>query len=419
MVYVQEKLSLVTAGRLDRLMIWLPPRHGKSEMVTIRYPIWRMERDPELKVIIGAYNQILANRFNRQARRLAVGRLNIASDRAAVNEWETAEGGGIRAVGVGSGVTGHGGDLIIIDDPVKSREEASSEAYRERVNDWYTNDIYTRLEPGGAIVIIQTRWHEEDLAGKILASEDGPNWTVISLPADAEEDDPLGRDIGDALCPDRFPTPVLRAIQRVMGRDYVALYSQRPQPREGDMFKRHWFEIVPVAAAGGRRIRFWDKAATQDGGNYSVGVLMSEFGGIYYVEDVVRGQWSSFNRETVTRQTAVLDNQKWPQVVTWLEEEGGSGGKDSAAASVKNLAGFRVKTERPTGDKETRAEPFADQAEAGNVKMVKGDWNEDYLNELCSFPNGKFNDQVDGSSGAFNKLALGKQYPRPGAVKYA
>ena len=185
------------------------------------------------------------------------------------------------------------------------------------------------------------------------------------------------------------------------------------------MFKRHWFEIVGAAAAGGRRIRFWDKAATEDGGDYTVGVLMSEFGGVYFIEDVVRGQWSTFNRESMIRQTAVLDNAKWPQVVTWLEQEGGSGGKDSAKVSIKNLAGFSVKAETATGDKETRAEPFANQAEAMNVKLVKADWNEDYLIELGGFPNGKHDDQVDASSGAFNKLALGKQYPKPGAVKYA
>jgi hypothetical protein len=133
-----------------RLMLFLPPRHGKTEMTTVRYAAYRLKRDPELRVIVGAYNQILANKFSRKSRRIAEGRIELSRDRTAVEDWETAVGGGLRAVGVGSGVTGMGGNLIIIDDPVKSREEAESEAYRERVWDWYRDDLYTRLEPDGA-----------------------------------------------------------------------------------------------------------------------------------------------------------------------------------------------------------------------------------------------------------------------------
>lgn len=404
-----QHLDKITSGELTRLMLFLPPRHGKSELVTIRYPVWRLEKEPGTRVILAAYNQTLAEKFSRKARKIARERLTLSQERKAAEDWETAEGGGVRAVGVGGGITGQGGDLVIIDDPVKNREEAESLAYRDRVWDWYTNDLFTRLEPGATIVLIMTRWHEDDLAGRILASEDGRNWTVISLPAEAEENDPLGRKPGDPLCPDRFNTKALASIRVVLGRDYYALYQQRPQPREGEMFKRAWFELVEAAPGKARRVRYWDKAGTAGAGKYTAGILLAETGGIYTVEDVVRGQLGAADRERLIRQTAELDAQKYGQtgVDNWVEQEPGSGGKESAEATIKNLAGYLVYADKVTGDKVLRAEPLAAQAQAGNVRILKRAWTAGYLDELCSFPSGTFKDQVDGTSGAFNKLAVG------------
>lgn len=407
---VQKQLELVTKGEINKLMVFMPPRHGKSEMTTVRYPVWRLQRDPSLRVIIGAYNQTLANKFSRKARRVADGRLQMSSERYAADDWETTAGGGVRAVGVGGGITGQGGNLILIDDPVKSREEANSAAYRERVWDWYTDDLYTRLEPGGAIVLIMTRWHENDLAGRILASEDGPNWTVVSLPANAEENDPLGREVGAALCPDRFDESQLAGIRSVLGSwSYAALYQQRPAPAEGGMFKRQWFEIVDAIPANSRFVRWWDKAGTAGGGDYSAGVLMARSRqGIYCVVDVLRGQWSSHERGNIMVQMAALDSALTDgNLSIWMEQEGGSGGKESAEASLRLLAGYDVRAETSSGDKSVRAMPFAAQCEAGNVKLLRGAWNAAYIDELTSFPFGTHDDQVDASSGAFNKLALG------------
>jgi len=232
----------MTRGEIKRLMIFMPPRHGKSEQTTVRYPVWRLERNPQLQVIIAAYNQFFANKFSRKARRIAARRMVLAGDRNAVEEWETQAGGGLRVVGVGGGVTGQGADLCIIDDPVKNREEAESPVYREKVWDWYTDDLYTRLEPGAAVVLIQTRWHVDDLAGRILKSDDAPNWTVINLPAEAEDGDPLGREVGEALCPERYDKAALADIRRVLQSAYAALYQQRPVPAEGAVFKWPWFE---------------------------------------------------------------------------------------------------------------------------------------------------------------------------------
>lgn len=407
--FIRKHLNnLMMPGSSKRLMLFLPPRHGKSELVTVRYPVWRMERDPTTRVIVGAYNQTLAEKFSRKSRAIARTRFPLNEERTAAEDWETLQGGGLRAVGVGGGITGQGGNLIIIDDPVKSREEAESQVYRDRVWDWYTDDLYTRLEPGGAMILIMTRWHQDDLAGRILASDDAANWKVVSLPAEAEEGDPLGRKPGEALCPERYDQGDLRRIRSVLGTySYTALFQQRPQPREGGLFKRQWFEIVAAVPADVQRVRYWDKAATIDAGDFTAGVLVARAAnGIYYIEDVKRGQWSPADRKAVQKQTAELDKQKG-SVQIWVEQEPGSGGKESAILDVRDLAGYAVRVDRVTGDKASRADPFAAQCEAGNVKLVRGSWNAAYLDELTVFPNGTHDDQVDASSGAFNKLALG------------
>lgn len=388
-------------------MLFLPPRHGKSEMVTVRYPVWRMEQDPSLRVVVGAYSQTLANRFSRKSRRIAKERFELDSERKAVEEWETVGGGTYRAVGVGAGITGQGGHLIIIDDPVKNREEANSETYREKVWQWYTDDLYTRLEPDAAIILIMTRWHEDDLAGRILASDDADQWTVISLPAEAEEGDPLGREVGAALCPERYDSPALLSIKRVLGHSYYALYQQRPTPPEGGMFKRQWFSLVDAAPREAQRVRAWDRAATENAGDYTVGLLMAkDQQGVFYVEDVVRGQYDDLQCDKIIKQVTEMDAARYGNVTSWLEQEPGSSGKQVAKITIRALAGHVVKSERSTGDKSTRAQPYAAQCGAENVKLVKGAWNFAYLNELASFPFGTHDDQVDTSSLAFNKLTL-------------
>lgn len=415
--YIQSQLERVTRGEVRRLMLFVPPRHGKSEMVTVRYPVWRMKQDPSLRVVVGAYSQTLANRFSRKSRRIAKEQLALDTERRAVEEWETEAGGTFRAVGVGAGITGQGGHLIIIDDPVKNREEANSETYREKVWQWYTDDLYTRLEPDATIILIMTRWHEDDLAGRILASDDGDQWTVVSLPAEAEEGDPLGRPIGAALCPERYDLTALSGIKRVLGHSYYALYQQRPTPPEGGMFKRHWFDIVDAAPREAERVRAWDRAATEGGGDYTVGLLMAkDKQGQYYVEDVVRGQYDDLQCDRIIKQVTEADAARYSNVTSWLEQEPGSSGKQVAKITIRALAGHVVKAERSTGDKTTRAQPYAAQCGAENVKLVRGVWNFVYLNELASFPFGTHDDQVDTSSLAFNKLTLAP--PRREARSY-
>jgi predicted phage terminase large subunit-like protein len=368
--------------------------------------VWWMELRPGLRVIVAGYNQVLANKFSRMSRKLAQMRLGLREDRRAVEEWMTQNGCWYRAVGVGGGITGMGADLIVIDDPIKSREEAQSLTYRERVWDWYTNDLYTRLEPGGAMILVMTRWHEDDLAGRILSSEDTGNWRIVRLPALAEADDPLGRAPGEALNPDRYPVEELMRIRAVLGSwAFEALYQQRPMPIEGGLFKREMFSkfVDAVPAQVEVRVRYWDKAATIDDGDYTVGVRMSRTeDGLFYIEDVVRGRWSPGERDKIIKQCAETDP---PGTQIWIEQEPGSSGIDSVQTLIRFLAGYSVHADRVTGNKHVRAEPFAAQCEVGNVILVKGHWNNAFLDELLMFPNGQHDDQVDAASGAFNKIS--------------
>jgi len=422
-------LQRVADGEIKRLMVFMPPRHGKSELVSRLFSAYYLYRHPDHWVGINSYAAELAYTFSRNARGNYTkmgGKLK--DDAAAVKHWETGQGGGLWAAGVGGPITGKGFHLGIIDDPIKNAEDAASETIRQKQKDWYDSTFYTREEPGGAIIVIQTRWHEDDLSGYLLSKEEEEpeGWHIVHFEAIKEEETPEypetctiesdPRQPGEALSPLRYSLDKLKRIARRIG-DYFfgALYQQWPRPREGNMFKREWFEIVPAVPAGARRVRYWDKAGTQDDGAFTAGALLAEYHGVYYVEDMIRGQWGSTERERVIKQTAQMDGV---DVEIWIEQEPGSGGKESAENTIRNLTGFVVWADRVTGDKVTRAGPFASQAGGLNVKLKKAAWNSGYLERITAFPNGKYKDDIDASSGAFNKLQ-GPQFGPPGTVKYA
>jgi predicted phage terminase large subunit-like protein len=399
-------LDKVTKGEVQRLMIFMPPRHGKSEQTTIHYPAYRLLVDQQTKVIVGAYNHELACTFSRQARRL-VSRFGFQfeSDQNKQHEWFSVHGGGLIAVGVGSGVTGKGCSLCCIDDPVKSRQEAESPTFRRKVLDWYQNDLYTRLHPGAAIVLIMTRWHSLDLAGQLLeeANNGGEKWDVVSLPAIAEENDTLGRQPGAALWPDRYNVADFDRIKKAIGSyAFSALYQQRPSPRSGGFFRHDWLPISDRCDSSGLACRAYDTAATPGAGDYTAGVRMQRIGDRYRISHVVRGQWSPAQRRTIQRQTAEIDGL---QTIVHLAQDPGAAGVDQVEQDKINLAGFATVSARPTGSKEVRAMPFAAACEAGLVELERGDWNRAFIDELCSFPTGQHDDQVDAAADAFNYLS--------------
>lgn len=418
--------------KYKRLMVFMPPRHGKSQQVSRHLPAYILGRNPDAQIIACSYSADLAQRMNRDTQRIIDDpryaalfpetQLFGASVRTVVQGTYLRNSdifevvghrGTYRSAGVGGGITGMGFDFGIIDDPIKNRAEAESKTYRDGLWEWYTSTFYTRAEKDAAILVTCTRWHQDDLAGRLLEyaqAEDGDKWTVIDFPAIKEDDhNPLDtREVGEALWPDKYNADRLAKIKTVLGAyQWAALYQQRPAPAEGAMFKRAAVEIVDaLPAGGGQWVRWWDRAASSKTGDYSAGVLMLAAGDVFYVADVQRGQWASEERDAIMKQTAALDAQRTNGAcMIWTEQEPGSSGLDVARAMTKLLAGYPINSEPSTGSKEVRAMPFAAQWNAGNVKLLRGAWNAAYLDELTSFPFGTNDDQVDGSSGAFGKLA--------------
>ena len=221
----------------------LLPTHNSS-LHSIRFPVYCLEKKRQYRVCVGAYNQVFAEKFSRQARTLAKRcGLTMSRERSASMEWETTDGGVFRACGVGSPPIGEGFDLLIVDDPIRSRKEADSLAYRDKVWDWFVEDLTTRLEPGAKVIIPMTRFHVDDLIGRLQNHDDRSAWKFIRLPAEAEEDDVLGRLPGQALCPARYDESALKRRRREMtSLGYASLFQQRPTPKEGMHFKRDWFK---------------------------------------------------------------------------------------------------------------------------------------------------------------------------------
>jgi predicted phage terminase large subunit-like protein len=404
---INEHLAAVERGEIDRLAIHMPPRHGKSESVTIRFPLRWIERRPGDNVLVTGYNERFARKFSRRIRNMAAERSGgklVAADKSAADEWATSKGGLVMARGVGNPPTGTGFNLIVIDDPIRRREDAESEAYREKTWDWYTDDLYNRLEPGAPLILVMTLWHEDDIGARAVAAEPG-RWTVLRLPAISDE--------GAALWPDRYPVASLERIRDVMAqneglRSWEALYQQNPTPREGSVFDVSELRYVDAASVPKdlARCRAWDLAATGGGGDYTAGVLMGRGSdGLTYVLDVVRGQWESAERNRRMKLTAEQDG---PSVRVRLPQDPGQAGKEQAGALTRMFAGYPVRVLPVSGDKAVRADPFAAQVGAGNVRLLRGTWNAAFVEELRAFPAGRHDDMVDAAADAFNDLV-----PRP------
>ena len=436
-------------------MVFAPPQHGKSELTSVRLPAYWMGRRPNDPIIVTSYGAELAEGKSRQARDIVesqeyralfgdlrageIESVQVRPDSRAVQRWQLMppHRGRMLAVGVGGPVTGHGARLGIIDDPHANWEEAQSETLRRRVWEWYRGTFRTRIWEGGAIVLIMTRWHEADLAGMLLKEQPG-QWTVLRLPAIAEtqeerdennrhmgmppgEKEPLGRAPGAALSPQRFSAPELGRIRRDVGSVvFASEYQGGPRATEGNLIKRAMLRIVNHAPpATPWRVRYWDKAvSTKKGAKFTAGVRLAiTLDGRVIIEDVVRGQWTTNDRRTIMHQTAQLDAQAFGNgVFIFIEQEPGSSGVDSVQDEIRLLAGFPIFADKATGDKDVRLMPFIAQAEALNVMLLNGSWNQDYIDELVVVPNGTYRDQVDATAGAYNRAIELIHLPPEGTV---
>lgn len=402
---IAEAMLDVATGKCLRLIISMPPRHGKTELASIRFAPWIMTRRPGVSVISATYAGEFAEELGRKARAVLESplygalwpRSRLKSDNRAVSRWQNVSGGSYYGVGVGGPLTGRGADVLLIDDPHKNREEAESQTMRERVWDWFRSTAFTRLEKNGAVVIIMTRWHEDDLVGRCIDS--GEDWRVLSLPAVAEADEP-NRGAGEALWGEKYDTDVLAAIRRTVGeREWAALYQQRPAPLEGGLFKPDRLGVIDAEPAGAKWIRSWDLGATEDGGDPTAGARLGQLpDGRFVIGDMVRGKLKPEDVDATLVATASRDGSG---TEIHIPQDPGQAGKSQVQYLTRKLAGYRVKSSPETGSKVLRAEPLAAQVNVGNVVMVRGPWNQALIDELRVFPNGSHDDQVDALSRGF------------------
>lgn len=414
---IAEALEAVERGEIDRLMITVPPRHGKSLLASEHFPVWFLGRNPDKRIIACSHTAQLAYTFSRRARNKITdpawpfSDVVIADDKGAVQAWDI-EGrqGGYIAAGVGGPVVGSGAHVLLIEDPVKSAADADSETKREAIWEWYTGTAYHRLEPPGAIIVIMTRWHEADLAGRLLAEQatGGDQWTVIDFPAIAEEPDDIGRQAGDALWPEKYDVAALERIRRNAGsRVWQALYQGAPSPAEGGMFKRHWWRywkprganLPPIAVKlpdGTTDHRYaieqppwWDNAAqswdmtfkTTQTGSYVVGLVAGTYGANGYLIDRYRertdfpGTIAAFHALTA----------KHPQIAAKLIED-----KANGPAVISTLGGHvsGIIAVGVDGSKEARAHSSTARVEAGNWYLPHpaiAPWVTEFIDELAGF----------------------------------
>lgn len=413
--HMQSALDKVTAGELLRVGFQVAVRHGKTEHNSIGYAAYRLERDPSTRILVGTYGQHQSRKVSREVRRICRRRgIRISPDVDSVDEWETVEGGGLRAVGAGTGVASVNADLIIIDDPIGKREEAESLAHRDRVWDWITSDILARAEPHTQALFSMPRWHDDDPAGR-LQDQMGDLWYWVDLPGEAEEDDQLGRAPGQLLWPELRPQSWMDQKRIELGTyGFASLVQCRPRPREGGMFKWEWWVLIDAVPAVGPMVRYVDPAgtaATAKGHDpdYTAAALLCRMEDRRTaIVDVARFRKSVAARDAELESICREDRVRFgDRVVWWIEEETGIAGKDRTAQLVRRLqaTGMVVKTEHPTGSKVLRAEPLASKAEMGNVVLCPGEWRNDFRSEAADFPNGKHDDQIDAAAGADAKLA--------------
>jgi predicted phage terminase large subunit-like protein len=415
-----DELARVADGSTDRLMVLMPPGSAKSTYASILFPAWWFVRHPGSSVIAASHTADLAEHFGRQVRALVVEhgpRLGYAltADNRAAARWQISRRGQYYATGVRGPITGRRADLAIIDDPVRSQADADNKALRDSTWTWFRSDLTTRLKPRGRVIVIMTRWHVDDLCGRLLALQPD-EWRTLRLPALAEANDPLGRAPGEALWPEWEDRAALERKRAIVGeRAWSALFQQDPRPDAGNMFR---VERIAVLAAlsvppGSRTIRAWDLAATaeREGGDpdWTAGVKLSlDDAGRVAVLDVVRLRGDAAEVGATIARTASRDGR---EVVIGLPQDPGQAGKTQVTYLAKELRGYTTRASPETGSKIKRAEPVMAQAQSGNLAVLQAPWTAAFIDELREFPHGAKDDQVDALSRGFALLIA---EPEPG-----
>lgn len=408
---IVSRLEALERGEVSRLMISMPPRHGKSLLTSTIFPAWYLGRHPDRSVIFVTYGQELSDDFGRKVRNLIsepahraiFPSCRLSGDSTAAHRFNIMPGGAYFAVGRGGPITGRGAHLLIIDDPLKDYQEASSEATRTALHDWFTSVAYTRLAPGGAIVLVQTRWHEDDLAGRLLTRNENESWEVLSLPAISECVESFRRQ-GEALWPDRFPLAELEKIRRAIGdRAFVSLYQQRPAAAEGAIFKRDWWRFYssPIAISWTRIVQSWDTAfKTGRENDFSVCTTWGVSENGYYLLHLWRERVEFPELKRVVTSLA----EQWKPTAILVEDKASG---QSLLQELRLSTALPIVPVRVDSDKQTRAQAVTPLMEAGRVFIPESvSWAKDFVEEMACFPNGIHDDVVDSTTQALNYLRV-------------
>lgn len=401
-------------GKRERVLVSFPPRHGKSELISHWFPIWFLSMDPSKKVILASYEQDFATQWGRRVRNAIIDfggelGLNLEPSSTAASRWDLTTGGGMLSVGAGGPITGRGAHCLIIDDPIKNYEDASSERIREGLWDWWVSTAFTRLEPGGFVVIIGTRWHEDDLIGRLERNSKagGQQWDVLRLPALAEENDPLGRPVDEPLWPIRFPYQKLLDIklgmtpledgQPMTPYKWASLYQQRPTPEEGGAIKRTWWNwYTALPADFDAVIQAWDLAFKDlKESDYTVGQVWGRKGASFYLIHQVRARmdapetikafrnmWAMFPR---SQAKLIEDKANGPAVIATLRNE------------IPGVIPWPPRGQR-MASKDARLSAISHLIEAKNVYLPRPEvapWITEFVEECAVYPNGSNDDQLD------------------------
>lgn len=443
----------------------MPPQHGKSELVSLNFPLWYLGRNQRDRVLLGSYSAELANSWGAEVRDNVkeYGKtyfdIELNPSFGKAQEWKLTTGGGMHTAGSDGSFTGRRGDAVLIDDPHKSRKEAKSRVIQENIYEFYTDSADTRLSRKGIMTLIQTRWDLGDLAGRILKVEehltaqeafnifsrneilDNDEWVILTLPALALEKETIqfgndilwNRRVGEPLCPElHSKKKLLNKKKRTPRKRWVSLFDQKPILAEGDFFEEGWFRIREELPEEFRRIlRWWDfasskkKNAIKDSGQFArtAGVLIAATpkNDIWILDSQVLQEKPAKVRKAVVK-WAILDDHRYRERFDqdiWIR-----GGKDPGQASAdqeltysKLLTGRNFKLVREVGSKEDRADNVAEHAEINGIYLLKGRWNQAFIQEHLEFPDGEWKDQVDATSGGFSQLLQGRiGQPRVGYV---
>ena len=411
-----KHLEAVAAGDTRRLMILVPPRYGKSELSSIRFPAWYLGNNPDKKIILASYNDRFALHFGKHARNLCQSDMHgtvfpgahVRKDSSSGSLWELKEGGKFVAVGRGGSVTGHGANVLILDDLIKKIQEAYSENVRDTVWDWYKTTLYTRIEDEASIVVVNTRWHTDDLVGRLLDQE-GEKWTVLKLPAIADADYKYGDYFykeGETLWPGKYSIENVLETKEVLGSHFSSIYQQQPEERQGNIIKRgYWKKFYAEPAKIVWTIQSWDTGfKTGEENSYSACTTWYETEAGYYL---AHAWWDRVSFPDLKKAAVGLYEKFRPDEVLVEDKASGQSLIQELSLSTK----IPIKPVKPTGDKAARAHAVTPLFEAGKVFIADGEeWAKEVIDCAASFPRTKNTDVVDSATQALEYLRHGRRF---------